>query len=72
MGFKEELIEQFTPVNKGKVARDQLACTKQEESEPVRKYVQRMREDPKHHGGREAGPLRAKPTARDQGKGGHA
>ena len=44
MGFKEELIEQFTPVNKGKVARDQLACTKQEESEPVRKYVQRMRE----------------------------
>ena len=43
-GFKEELIEQFTPVNKGKVARDQLACTKQEESEPVRKYVQRMRE----------------------------
>ena len=31
-------------MNKGKVARDQLACTKQEESEPVRKYVQRMRE----------------------------
>ena len=43
-GFQEELIAQFTPVNKTRAARDRLATCKQGEKESVRKYTPRLRE----------------------------
>ena len=43
-GFQEELIAQFTPVNKTRNARDKLATCKQQDKESVRKYATRMRE----------------------------
>ena len=43
-GFQEELIVQFSPVNKTRNARDKLATCKQQDKESVRKYATRMRE----------------------------
>ena len=41
--FKAEMLSMFMPVNRARMARDQLSTAKQREGEPVEQYTQHMR-----------------------------